>query len=423
MLKAMSRLIKSSIWQRTDGRLLAGAMCLLVVGLAVGRVLPGPAPRSVLALAAQQEPAMAPAKEPWEIRWKETIAKARQEGKTVIEGRKSFEWGPVFERFEKKFGVKVEIVDNSDADRFIAENRVGRYNTDHALWGTGTQMTIIKNRLIKPLLPELILPEVKDPAKWLDGHLWWADGDLESRFTLLFASPVDPVDMRIWYNTKNVTKAEVDAMNSVWDLLKPRWKGRIVTTAFDAVPIVPQEHWAHPAIGRKWFERFLTEMKPTFFQDDKLIIDGLIAGAFDIAIFNPRGIDGDFEELAESAGAPIDRIRNHKKPGQWKEGVMLNTGTGNRSINIVKNGPHPNAARLAVNWLLSKEGQTEWHKRYGRGRPRRPYPSFRVDVTEPGRTDPTEDWRNAKRYFHVPHTTPKFRAIAGELVKLYRSTR
>jgi iron(III) transport system substrate-binding protein len=424
MLKSVRRVVQSSASQRKGWGLLARAICLLVVGLAAGRILPELTRTRVLAFAQQQESAMATvAEETWEKRWKETIAKAKQEGKTVMEGRKSYEWGPVFEPFEKKFGVKVEIVDNSDSNRFMAENRAKRYNTDHALWGTVSARNFIQNGLLKPLLPELILPEMKDPAKWLNGHLWWADADPKSGFMILFASPVEPVDMKARYNTKNVTQAEVDSINSVWDFLNPRWKGRIVTHAFEPMPAEPVVHWAHPDIGREWFVRFLTEMQPTFYQDDKQIIDGLIAGAFDLALFNPLGVDKDMDHLAATAGAPIDAIRRHKKPGQWKEGVMLNTGTANRSINIVKNAPHPNAARLVVNWLLSKEGQIAWHERFAIGKSRTPYPSFRVDVTEPGRTDPTEDWRNAKRYVELPHKSPKIKAIRVELLKLYKKSR
>ena len=38
-----------------------------------------------------------------------------------------------------------------------------------------------------------------------------------------------------------------------------------------------------------------------------------------------------------------------------KEGLPSSNGSG--VIGVVKNAPHPNAARLFVNWLLSKEGQ------------------------------------------------------------------
>ena len=34
--------------------------------------------------------------------------------------------------------------------------------------------------------------------------------------------------------------------------------------------------------------------------------------------------------------------------------------SGGYAIGILKNAPHPNAAKVFVNWLLSKEGQEVW---------------------------------------------------------------
>jgi ABC-type Fe3+ transport system substrate-binding protein len=46
---------------------------------------------------------------------------------------------------------------------------------------------------------------------------------------------------------------------------------------------------------------------------------------------------------------------------------------------LLQNAPHPNAAKIFVNWLLSREGQTEVQK--GRkGRPRTGSNSLRTDI-------------------------------------------
>jgi ABC-type uncharacterized transport system YnjBCD substrate-binding protein len=39
----------------------------------------------------------------------------------------------------------------------------------------------------------------------------------------------------------------------------------------------------------------------------------------------------------------------------FKEGAPLSTSSGN--IALFNNAPHPNAARVVINWLLSREGQ------------------------------------------------------------------
>ena len=58
----------------------------------------------------------------------------------------------------------------------------------------------------------------------------------------------------------------------------------------------------------------------------------------------------------------------------FKEGTYGTAGSG--ILVIIKNRPHPNATKVFVNWLLSKEGQEVWtkstepaHSAAGRGHP------------------------------------------------------
>ena len=44
-----------------------------------------------------------------------------------------------------------------------------------------------------------------------------------------------------------------------------------------------------------------------------------------------------------------------------------------RSISVIKPAPHPNAAKLFLNWLLSREGQIAWQEETK-------YASLRMDV-------------------------------------------
>ena len=43
-----------------------------------------------------------------------------------------------------------------------------------------------------------------------------------------------------------------------------------------------------------------------------------------------------------------------------KEGGSISTGSNH--LSFFKNAPHPNAARLYINWVLSREGQLAWQK-------------------------------------------------------------
>ena len=65
------------------------------------------------------------------------------------------------------------------------------------------------------------------------------------------------------------------------------------------------------------------------------------------------------------AGLPVKSISN------IKEGYYAGTGSGN--LAVLKNQAHPNAAKVFVNWLLSREGQSALTKALGQ-------PTRRFDV-------------------------------------------
>src|SRR5215467_11127963 len=59
---------------------------------------------------------------------------------------------------------------------------------------------------------------------------------------------------------------------------------------------------------------------------------------------------------AKSQGLPVDEFDT----GAWKEGESLSTGGG--SISLIKGAPNPNAARVFINWFLSRKGQIALQK-------------------------------------------------------------
>jgi ABC-type Fe3+ transport system substrate-binding protein len=81
-------------------------------------------------------------------------------------------------------------------------------------------------------------------------------------------------------------------------------------------------------------------------RDMRQMVDWLAVGKYPIALIQPTGVyDGKIR------GLPVDNFDT----AMFKEGAPLSTSSGN--IAIFNNAPHPNAARVAINWLLSREGQ------------------------------------------------------------------
>jgi ABC-type Fe3+ transport system substrate-binding protein len=76
--------------------------------------------------------------------------------------------------------------------------------------------------------------------------------------------------------------------------------------------------------------------------------------------------------------AKIENTENARKQGlpvlqifSDKEADAISTGSGH--IALLKDGPHPNASQLYVNWFLSRDGQNAWQRHTGRN-------SFRTDI-------------------------------------------
>ena len=128
-------------------------------------------------------------------------------------------------------------------------------------------------------------------------------------------------------------------------------------------------------------ERLFGELKPTIMSDDRLIADQLMVGAFDICLCS-GGTDA--MDKARAAGAPIGDFS--KKRATWKERETLTMISGT-FIPIMDRAPHPNAARVLINWFYSKEGQEAYHVHSVRPTPK---PSLRADITEWGKTLPGE---------------------------------
>ena len=77
-------------------------------------------------------------------------------------------------------------------------------------------------KMLEPVKPLLLLPDVVDPSGWYEGKHHY--NDPESRYIFVFEGT--PRSGDITFNTKAVNPAEI---KSYWDLFAPKWKSKIVT--------------------------------------------------------------------------------------------------------------------------------------------------------------------------------------------------
>ncbi len=279
--------------------------------------------------------------------WDALVAAARKEGKVelILSGQVPLLLRKAMPEFEKKYGVRVNFQTgggSTHAERILAERRVGRFTLDVWLGGANTALvSLVPNKALAPFPELLVDPEVNDRSLWFQGKHHYTDP--EGRYIFTWgASPT----YNIAYNTKLVDPNEI---KSYADLLDPKWKGKTVSwspaaqgTAGTTVPM-----FMNPKIGEQWFRRWATEMDVTIVSDARQGAEWVALGRFAIGMF---GLATQAEALADQ-GFPIKGYMPHP----MAEGEVLSASAAN--IMVMDRAPNPNAAKLFINWALSKEAQ------------------------------------------------------------------
>jgi iron(III) transport system substrate-binding protein len=293
---------------------------------------------------------VAPAAAP--VEWDEVQRLAKQEGEVVIYmGRAaSRQISPVFKQFEEKFGVKVTGVIGSgseNADKVGAERDTGLYTGDIWMGGlTSMNTQLVPRGALDPMGPYMILPEVKDQSLWYGGkHLY---GDKNQNTIFLFAASPPS------YLAYNTQLAKVDEIQSWWDLLDPKWKGKIVSRdpSVAGTGGSMMVFYFTPSLGPEFLRRIYTEQDVTLTRDGRQGAEWLALGKYSL-YFAPGGSD---PEEAKAQGLPVDTVTRPMKEGAW----ITSGGTG--TIAAMNRGPHPNATRLFINWWLGRDAQVAYHK-------------------------------------------------------------
>jgi iron(III) transport system substrate-binding protein len=282
--------------------------------------------------------------------WEKAIAAAKKEGEVRLWGDQEITHPDIVAAFAKEYPfIKAVTVSGRVGElmpRIIAERRAGKYLADLYSGGLGGRsfFDFLKTGVLDPIKPVLLLPEVVDGSKWLNGEHYYADG--EKRFVFMYEGSLAGVGLH--YNTNLVDLKE---FKSYWDLLNPKWKGRILLYERVGVgsPSVVRFYY-NAQLGPDFLRRLLTEMNLTVSQDRRQSSDWLASGKFPICI------DCGDTDRAKQQGLPVDEFPH----ANLKEAGYEISTSGNSGLALVNNAPNLNAARVFANWFLSREGQTVW---------------------------------------------------------------
>ncbi|MBM2803792.1 MAG: hypothetical protein HW419_1685 [Deltaproteobacteria bacterium] len=304
----------------------------------------------------------------WRVEWEKTVAAAEREGVVSIY---IFDAGPLTEdtvhAFERAYPkIKVSQLRGRGNDlgpRLVAERRAGKHIADLFAGGKGTAFTTLYvGKILDPIKPILLLPEVLDEAKWWRGAHKYVDP--EDKYVFVYLGNAGGVEIN--YNSKMVNPRE---FGSYWDLVQPKWKGKIVAAdpRMRGMDNPVLFFYYHAKLGPEYIKKLYGEMEVSIARDYRQPVDWLAAGKFSLCV----PCVSDEMDKAMQQGLPVGQILN------LKEGGTLSSSGG--TLSLLQNAPHPNAAKVFVNWLLSREGQAQVQK--GRkGRPRTGSNSLRMDI-------------------------------------------
>jgi ABC-type Fe3+ transport system substrate-binding protein len=287
--------------------------------------------------------------------WATLIAAAKREGRVEIAagGEPSRNYRPLLSVFQNKFGIEAELSTGNARDtvnRVLAERRAGSFTIDIGLIAHNTaQRRLVPAMALTPIEPLLIHPEVTNKSLWLGNRYYYAD--TEQKYVFLYTARPEN-SWQYWYNTKSASQKEIASIKSLEEFLRPQWKGKMASLAIeDPSGLASLIHlYLAPDAGPEWVKRYMFEMDVTFVGDRRLLQNWLTQGKFPLQ-FPASSVD-ELLKLAK-AGLPIKAGEIAKK----SPGLIL--GGSSCCIEAFDRPPHPNAAKLFLNWFLSKEGQAE----------------------------------------------------------------
>ena len=259
------------------------------------------------------------------------LAGAKREGKVVFYSGmiENQALRPIAEGFKKKYPfVAVEYWRGDSralVQKALTERRAARVIGD-ILESTGGAEALIRAQAVEPFFSS---STAGFPGNYVDPKGMWV------------ASRLDYFGMA--YNTRQVSAADVP--KSYEELLDPRWKGAIAWRADSEVGailfIAGVMRDMGKGKGEAYLKRLAAQRIVNYAGSARALVDRVGEGEYKLAV----EIYAHHPLISKAKGAPLDTQMLSPVPS------ALST------IQLARNAPHPNAAMLLIDYMLSKEGQ------------------------------------------------------------------
>ena len=278
--------------------------------------------------------------------WAQIEAAAKKEGKL-----NSYSFSLIGEAgikvagaFRQRYGITMDIITGpgaSLAERIKVEKRAGQLNADFHDGSAVNLQNMKSDRLLVSVYNDL--PVSREKAVW---HLEPSSSDPADATILAFV----PVYFNPYINV-NLVKPEQEP-KSYKDFLDPKWQGKlsIADPSISPGPYQMLVPLLEKGIVTEEYVKALGQQQLRFFTTITQEMNALSRGEHLASI---RGSDAQASAFVQEK-APIKAIA-------LNEGTLVTV----RAISAIDGGPHPNATRLFMNWLLGPEGQAVYTKSLG----------------------------------------------------------
>lgn len=282
--------------------------------------------------------------------WQQLVEAAKKEGHLSIATYAGTGNRKIMDAFESAFpGITVDQTpfQSSSRDffpRFFQERQAGLYQWDLMLIpATDANVQGVAQGAIDPVRPLITRPDVLDDKSWLDGfEAGFLDNGKQYSYAITRSR-----SQSLWIDSNQVKDGEI---TSYKDLLDPKWKGKIIAadlrtkgSGFWPGTAIRLKTGNDDIIGQLW-----KDTDALLSTDARQLTEQMVRGVYAIglgAVSKPILLDF----LAQGQGKNL-------KPIPTVELDYVNSG--DHVLHFANKAPNPNAARLFVNWVLTKEGGT-----------------------------------------------------------------
>ena len=292
-------------------------------------------------------PPQSPAAE-WQDEWNKVVAAAKKEGELsctcvpvpFVRRLIETEWAKAYP--EIKLTYSPATLPDIEP-QITQERRARQYTRDVYVWGSSPEMYVWDDQgFLANLRPLMILPENTDESKWFGGFASRFQ-DEEKRSVFAVSAPLQSITIR-----RDLVPAS--ELGLPGDLLKPQFKGKWVV--WD-----PRFGGAGANVLGWWNFLFGLDGKSgirALLAHDPVVVPG--PGRNAVTQMYRNNIPINFGNTNESDLAPFRNAGfpiNVELLGRDPDRAFL--GSGQFGVLIFKDAPHPNAATVFLNWIMSRD--------------------------------------------------------------------